>query len=72
MVAVTKQRAVPFKDISLAAGNCEHETERKDTMVELLQPFTDRLKDDAQYSHLPTGGNSMRGAEAHSKDARSR
>ena len=72
MVAVTKQRAVLIKDISLAARNCEHEEERKDTMLELLEPFTDELKDDAQYSHLLAGGNPKRGAEAQSKDARSR
>ena len=72
MVAVTEQRAVLIKDISLAARNCEHERERKDIMLELVKPFTNRLKDYAQYSHLPAGGNSMRGAEAHSKDARSR
>ena len=48
MVAVTKQRAVLIKDISLAARNCAHERERKDTMLELLKHFSDRLKDDAQ------------------------
>ena len=72
MVAVTKKRAVLIKDISPAARNCEHERERNDTMLELLKRFTEGLKDDAQYSHSLAGGNSMRGAEAHSKDARSR
>ena len=37
---------------SHVTGNCEHEEELEDTMLELLKRFTEGLKDDAQYSHL--------------------
>ena len=52
MVAVTKQEAVPSMEFSTAKGNLEREQEVEDTMLELLQPFSQGLENDMHLLHL--------------------
>ena len=72
MEAVVRQKAALSKEISSAKRNGEREAHMVETMLELLTPFTERLKEvDAQSSNRPAGGNSKRDVEAHSQDAKS-
>ena len=57
MVAVIKQKAVPSIEFSTAKGHLEREQEVEDTMLDLLQPFTEGLEERDAYSSTPTAGS---------------
>ena len=66
---VPDKKKVPSNEISSATGNCEREKNVEDTLMELLEPFTDGLEeDDADSSNQMAGGNSRRGIEEHLLD----
>ena len=52
-VAVTHQRVVPCIEFSSAKGNFDREKELEDTMLDLLAPFTDGLKEDVACPSTP-------------------
>ena len=56
VVAVTKQKTVPSMEFSAAKGNLEREQEVEDTMLDLLKPFTERLKEYDVYSSTLAAG----------------
>ena len=45
MAAVARQQAVPSEAISPATGNSEREKDIEETMLELLKPFAEGLKE---------------------------
>ena len=50
----TKHKAVPSIEFSTAMGNLEREQEVDDTMLDLLQPFTEGLEEQVASSSTPT------------------
>ena len=58
VVAVTKQKAVPSIEFSSGTGNFEPET-MEDTMLDLVQPFTEGLEVFDVSSSIPKAGGDM-------------
>ena len=56
VVEVTKKKAVPSIEFSSAKGNFEREKEVEDTLLDLLNPFTEGSEEHDASSSTPNAG----------------